>query len=352
MSNTKNRTLYFDYLRILATIAVIVIHVTATELLNRSIDTYWHILNIFNGCSRFAVPVFFMISGALFLDNSRQISIKELYAKYILRLLVAYFFWSAVYALIYHSKSLGIFVQSVVSGHYHMWFVISIIGLYIITPLLRKITESRELTKYFLIISLALFLVPKFFILFSEKIPFPGSTFISELISDFLSTMQLRFIQGYSFYFVLGHYLHTTEFSKMNRAVIYILSLLSFALTIGFSSLLSVKEQSIVQDLNANTSVNIFFEAMGVFLFAKYELSRIRFSEKATTFITKVSKYTFGCYLMHVLVIDAFDRFLHMNAVYYNPILAVPFITIMTFVIATAVSALLNHIPVLKKYIV
>lgn len=65
----NKRILYVDILRILSIIAVIILHFTA-ELLTSSNDfntSSWWINNLFNSISRFAVPVFFMISGAMIL---------------------------------------------------------------------------------------------------------------------------------------------------------------------------------------------------------------------------------------------------------------------------------------------
>ena len=42
-----------------------------------------------------------MISGALFLRNSKKLDIKKLYSKNILRIVVVFLFWSLVYGILY-----------------------------------------------------------------------------------------------------------------------------------------------------------------------------------------------------------------------------------------------------------
>lgn len=66
----KRRTVYFDCLRVLATLGVIIIHVTSFNWGKVSVSSFdWQVLNFYNGIVRFAVPCFVMISGALFLER-------------------------------------------------------------------------------------------------------------------------------------------------------------------------------------------------------------------------------------------------------------------------------------------
>lgn len=63
---TSNRLFHFDILRITAILFVILLHIAAHDQ-SVNIGTFnWNIANIFNSCSRFCVPVLFMISGAFF----------------------------------------------------------------------------------------------------------------------------------------------------------------------------------------------------------------------------------------------------------------------------------------------
>jgi surface polysaccharide O-acyltransferase-like enzyme len=131
--------MYFDYLRVAATISVVVLHVSAQNWYSfngRSFE--WNVFNFYDSIVRWGVPIFLMISGSLFLY--RDIEIKNLYRKYILRLFVAYCFWAlfyAVYSPIIDSiigKGFALPIKSIIkntiSGNYHMWFIPMIIGTY------------------------------------------------------------------------------------------------------------------------------------------------------------------------------------------------------------------------------
>ena len=68
---------------------MVVLHVSAQNWNEADpISFQWNVFNIYNGLVRWCVPVLLMISGPLFLK--RDIPIKTLYSKYILRLAIAY----------------------------------------------------------------------------------------------------------------------------------------------------------------------------------------------------------------------------------------------------------------------
>lgn len=152
MSN-KEYIHYFSVLKCLAMLAVICLHTFCTPV------NFWYCyLNrneIFIGVflSQFllawAVPIFLMVSGALFLDKTKSIPIKKLYKKYILRLVLILLTFGTLYALmelIYTNKTINFFtvltaLKNVYAGQSwdHMWFIYMILGLYICIPPPKKL---------------------------------------------------------------------------------------------------------------------------------------------------------------------------------------------------------------------
>ena len=89
MKKGNERTAYFDYLRVFATFAVVILHLSGQNWNNTNVNGFeWRVFNGYDSLVRWAVPVFVMISGALFLD--RNISPKKIYSKYVLRLFVSF----------------------------------------------------------------------------------------------------------------------------------------------------------------------------------------------------------------------------------------------------------------------
>ncbi len=356
MVKNKNRSIYFDLLRICATFAVVLIHCCSNSLSDRSIDSYWHMLNIYDSLCRCAVPVFFMISGALFLDKSRPLSIKKLYTKNTLRLFTAFVFWSVMYALfkafINHEYSLYTVLLNIVKGHFHMWFIPAMIGVYILLPVLRKIAEDDRLVAYFLLICILLKYTPELIVSLTDITPFSEAQTIGAGISYVVKALKLYTAHGYVFYFFLGHFLHTRELTRVQRIICVVLGFISTIGIITLTYVASVKKGKLDETFYNYTTFLVFLQAQGVFVLFK-NADKLNFSEKVTGFIQSLSKYTFGCYLIHMFFIMIYKEYIVENAV-YPPLayITLPLLAVVVFILSMAVSALLNHIPFIKKYIV
>ena len=136
LASSNNRIAYFDAIRAFATIAVIMLHVCAANWYAWPVTaSSWITCSAYDSVVRWCVPCFIMISGALFLD--KKINLKRLYSKNIFRIVVAFVFWSAIYtfvpSLINNGENK---LLTFLEGHYHMWFLFTIIGLYIISPII------------------------------------------------------------------------------------------------------------------------------------------------------------------------------------------------------------------------
>lgn len=156
------RNLSFDFIRCVAIVFVICIHSMALidgmvnlsifpRLVKTVLDTF-----IYSG-----VPLFIMLSGSLLLTKEESLSV--FFIKRIRRILLPFFLWSMlVYAILYvqeGEKSYGMvyffiykYVTSGVYGIY--WYVYLILGLYLITPLLRKILSGGDRSLVFYMVGL------------------------------------------------------------------------------------------------------------------------------------------------------------------------------------------------------
>lgn len=334
----KDRIIYLDILRIIATIAVVAIHVSANNWYTTSPASYeWNVLNFYDSIVRWAVPIFVMISGALFLDNDRNIETKKLYTKNILRIITAFLFWSVIYAGITVSTNrIEVFIQEIFLGHYHLWFLYMIIGLYMLTPILRKITEDKKTTEYFLIVS----------IIFTIIIPTIFKHPTLSQMTKILENIDLNF--GYVTYFVLGYYLSKLELSKKSRIIIYISSILGFLITIFGTAIIS-NNKMIPTNIYNEYYPNVLLESIGVFVLIK----NIKFDikPKQANMIKVLSKYSFGIYLVHDLILTELVKN-GLTTLTFNPIISVPCIALIVYIISLIISIILNKIPILNKLIV
>ena len=161
----SNRIVYMDVLRVIACFSVIMIHSSAQYVVKDIGSFNFWVGNIFDGLARIGVPLFIMISGALMLDKNYQFSTQKI-IKHIIRMIVFFVFWSVLYCFIFNivdsiiikHESIDIIkiIGSLIKGHYHLWFVYLIIGLYLIVPLLRLWVNdtNKKYVEYFIILSI------------------------------------------------------------------------------------------------------------------------------------------------------------------------------------------------------
>lgn len=95
-----NRIAYIDLLRIISIIGVIVIHVTSIGYLGSNISSTSVTSVAYNSLFRWSVPVFFMITGCLFLRKNKKINFSIMLKKYIPKLLIALVIFGVIYSLL------------------------------------------------------------------------------------------------------------------------------------------------------------------------------------------------------------------------------------------------------------
>lgn len=351
------RQYHLDYLRVFASVAIILLHVTAQEMSNIEVASKaWNIYNICNSATRWGVPVFVMMSGALFLP--REIPTKILYKKYISRMVIAYVVWSLFYAF---SDALGstIFVEgyhttiieiigNFISGAIHLWFLPMIIGLYMCIPLIKKFTENDTLIKYFLLLSLIFWFFKAQFSLVTNNFLSGNAQKILENFNTVFGSFSINLVTGFVVYFILGFYINKTEISKKQRTSIYILGLVGLALTIMLNYLASKNAGKSLEIFYGASTVNVLFMSVSVFTWFKYNAKG---SERLNKIIVHLSKYSFGAFLVHIFILQVLKA-IGFSSETFHPVLSVPATLIITTVVSYLISFILNKVPIIKKYIV
>lgn len=365
MENIENkpvRIIYFDYLRIIAMIAVMILHIAAQNISAVDVHSFdWTVFNIVDGSVRWGVPVFIMISGALFIP--KKVTVKQIYTKYILRLFIAYCFWTLVYALVlpvlntliksgvigldYNQKS--DLINAVINGKYHMWFLPMIAGLYMCIPIYQKIVESKKLTSYFLIVAFILQFIVKTGLSLCTNLANGLIWLIAGYVQKAFSNMAVGMFLGYGFYFVLGYVLSTVEISKKWRRIIYAAGAAGWLITILPNQVLSLYKNRSITDFYGNLTINTLCVAVAIFVWARYHISSN--PKKSESFVLLLSKCSFGAYLIHALIIDLLRDF-GLTTLSFNPLLSIPLISVIVVTVSMICSFILNRIPILKKWIV
>ena len=89
-----------DLVKCLAICAVLLIHCSASHFANYGVGSNrWLAAAFYGSVSRWAVPAFLLCSGALMNDPARDVSVRRLFSRYLLRLLAALAAWGVFYEL-------------------------------------------------------------------------------------------------------------------------------------------------------------------------------------------------------------------------------------------------------------
>ena len=347
----SQRIIAFDVMRIIAIFAVIWLHFSGQRFYTSFPSTEWEIRNVYDAMVRWGVPVFVMISGALFLDSNKKLSIKRLYTKNILRITCAFLFWSLIYFLYdilttNRQVTLGGAISGVVKGPSHLWFLIMLLGLYIMAPILKIIANNKLIEKYFLLLALiTVFVLPWFF-----KLVGFFNTNIYHLLFGFYEKMDIKIALGFTGYFILGHYLKNKAFISSTRTIVYILGLSSWICVIVLTHLKSVHSNCADTFFYNNLSLFTLAETIAIFTFINHKF--YNYKSKYSPLIIKISNLTFGVYLSHFLILNILQYSFGIDSYTVGVFVGVPILSILTFTISLVITLVINKIPYSNRFII
>lgn len=300
----NNRNLTFDILRIIAILAVVLIHTTSKSIELSGFDLI-KVSFIFyiNQLSRFAVPLFFLISGfVLALRYQKKLELKKYFKRRVSKLAIPYVFWSLIYFITLNEKGFNEvfsndFLNNILLGTawIQFYFIPSLILIYVIFPFLHKFTYILNSKTYFTL-----------FTMFSL-----GLVIYDYNISFLTIPAPLR-IAGLNFYlFVLGMVLKNKEseiYSVVKRYWKLILATLIFSMAI----IIFESQKFYYGTLNVNfvTSqwrLSVFIYCIFIFLLSMYFLKDKL--NKHSKIILRLSNLTFFVFFVHPIFISVFWKF-------------------------------------------
>ena len=339
---TDSRIVYLDNLKVVASFMVVILHISAQGWTKYDINSYnWKIVNIYDGIVRCAVPIFVMISGVLFLN--KKIDCFNIYKTYISRLVIAYIFWSIIYA-IYNGGSVKQIIGNSIKGYYHMWYIQMLIGIYIVLPILYLIKDNINILKYVLCIGFVfIFIIPEIIYVIND-FGTPNIVKVADALNYILNNMSVMIIGKYSFYFLLGYYIDLTNYDLRMKQYIYLFGFLGVLSTIILTQISSCMIGCAKATYFDNFTVGILVESIAIFVLFKDYI-------KKNNIIITISKSSMGIYLVHVLFIEIFLKNFDKYFLNINPIFSIPVLAIIIYIASFIVAFLLRKIPVIGQYI-
>lgn len=159
----QRRDVVVDLIKTIAIIGVIIIH-TYTGVNSESVTSVnWLVGNLFGCITRGSVPLFLMCSGVLFLNPEKEITIKKIYTKNILRIVVAMLFWATAYKVFFMlvkgnfnvTNFIGALKEVLFFNHeVHFYYLHITLLIYALIPVLKTFTDnaSKKTVEYSLVI--------------------------------------------------------------------------------------------------------------------------------------------------------------------------------------------------------
>jgi len=331
-------------------LGVILIHVstpTVKMIYGKNME-YWWIGNIFDSAVRFAVPLFLVISGATLL--TKEYKLAEFYKRRITRVLFPFIFWLIAYwvyrwlllAPVYQPKTfssilhwgIGLFLKEGISKHF--WYIYMILFIYLFIPFIGKgLRRINNSTVLFILAAWVLLTV------LCRSVPMNlygwSGDYGSKLLGYFL----------YTGYLVVGYYLSKTEIKvsgiRWYSSVIFFSSVIvSAVLTYLFSKEAHKPDLRMYSYLTVNSIV----QTIAFFLWIKDSTIKSKYS---ALFQQGISNYSFGIYLVHIMVIGIFFN----HGIFWtmaHPLISIPLVTLMTLLTSFLIIYILRKIP-FGKYI-
>lgn len=344
----KDRLIGLDLLKIVSAFMIAVIHASSGVFNNHELGSLvWKEGLILNAVTRFAVPVFLMISGALLLG--RKISLDKAIRKAIIAG-IALFVWSFAFILtrkilwndgnVVYDTIMIIFNKRV-SGL--LWYGYLLIWIYLFSPILNLIYESlsNKMRIYFIILGL---LVPSTI----DGIINYFSLDVQLLQNSFFIYMNL----GYISVLFIGRmiYENKEKISVILGGIISVVGLvLTILLTEGISRRLGVSTHTFFSELEIG---NVMY-AFGIMLIA----CKLSFKGDNTfikKIIIKVSELAMGIYFSHALVMWLIGDTMSIRGITFKIDNSVPeclLFVVIIFITTIIMIAPLSNIPFLKKLV-
>ena len=261
-----------DILRIFAFVFIVMLHT-----LNRQYGlTVW-----MSGYAVISIGVnlFIMISGYLLLDRTE--TVKEFFRKRFFSILPLFIIFNIIYIYFYNHSFITI--KKISAPHF--WYIYMILGLYLLTPWLRKVLQYAEKETFYVVILWFLCNVLNPYMQFFRfpKIPF----------SHFPIT-------GFIGYYILGYYLKKYRYKLEKIPFICVIGvyITGFLISVLSTKYVLVTTGNRISDFFDKNSLGTFFMSVSFFIFW------IKFNFKnRNKVIRMISDSTYFAYLIHIIIL-------------------------------------------------
>ncbi|MCM1045730.1 MAG: acyltransferase family protein [Candidatus Gastranaerophilales bacterium] len=344
-----NREIFLDILRIAATSAVVLMHTVTGVWDNTDMSAYPAELTVFmvvKDLITWCVPIFLLISGYLFLDPRRKITLWQMLWKYCGRIVLALFLFGVPFACMELISTTQVFepwmlwesVMMVLRGQSwsHLWYLYMILGLYLITPALKYLLKNCPAWLLYIVLGIlaaGCSIYPYLQKLFAwEQAVMPPDAGI------------------YLFYYLCG-YLFVTGKCSQNTKVRKLRSVnMAAAVILPVGMAIS----RLVGDYEMQMAYNYPFTvlwSLAIFYLAWNRETDAERAPSVTEAAVKMSSLCFAVYLVHPIFVNFAYKFLHITLLDFPIWLSLPCFYTVILGLSILVAWILRRIPWMSKYV-
>ncbi len=337
---------YFDILNVIACLAVVAMHANSAFWDFRP-SFSWLFNSFIEKVCVWAVPIFFMLTGATLIRSSESFSFCTYARRRFFRTVLPFIIWS-VLGLIFDIFYLGLvspdlkltsyvsmILNATVPTTSVFWFFFPLFAIYLALPLFISVEDGKKEKVFgYLILSYLFFTLVK--------------DLFSVLGASFPTVLQLVALGGWLIYPVLGWYLSTVELRDDQRRAIYSIGIASFLFAWGGTVVSSYKERAIVNIGSNLLDLPYIFISISVFLFIKQRFAQVPLNERKVHLIASLSSLTFGVYLTHRFVLNFIIKLFRVQVtVWYWPVIGFIVVSGFSFLLVS----LIKRLPFLSRLV-
>lgn len=331
------RDIRVDYLRVLAIMLVIIMHVIGNTINTFGLEgSAKNVYEIICYLSYIAIPTFIILSGAMLLNKKRDY--KQVFHSYILKTLIALIVFGFIYSAIeiiftthtFKINDIFLCFKNIFTGNLwaHMWYLYFLLGLYLVTPIICEITlntPKKTLITFLIILFLFSFTLPEISNLLNINIGF-----------------NLLFTSSFLFYFIYGFYIYHHKVSNIYKYFSYLLGIFSCMIIIYL--VYNNKHMELI----SYTSSLVFFLANSIILLV---LGLKNKENNFTKVITSVSKCSFGIYITHQIYINFIYKLFKLDIILSYPYLGLIIYSLVILLISYIIVLFSKKIKLIDKYL-
>ena len=343
-----NRVQQIDLAKSVAICCVVLIHVSSGPLLWESPETARWLQSLFWGSvSRFAVPLFFLCSGALLLDEEKRITMRHVWTRSIPHILTALFFWASAYVIapfVYHWSfdwpAIGKGLLDVLLWRHeqHLYFLHIMFLVYAALPLTREFLHRADKRT----LSYALF----FWCVTGVVFPAVKGLGLLEWLAGIPAQWPLPMTWAAIGCTGLGWQLRRKPLRARTSIVFF---LLGFTICYAGTAALSLQKGELVSALLEGLSPGPLMMAAGVFCLCGELAPKLpRCLQKAAELGGRAS---FGIYLAHEFALSAF-RVFGVTTWFAPPLLSIPALSAVCLLGTFAGIFVMMQLPVVKRWLI